>query len=277
MEKARTRTGVRSDYSIRGVCKIVVVNERCFICGNLSAFEIMEGATCFREARCNHCGARVRNSDIANVISKTVSANSRTLGDCRQELMKMNILEAQASGPIHRVLNQLPGYVGFEYFDNITPGKYVNGILCNDLERLTFADNSFDIVITQDVLEHIANPGKAFAEINRVLKENGRHIFTVPFHEGRPTVFRSGLPEVYHGDPIRKNGAPVRTDWGEDMGLFIERHGMKTSSIIAHKFYEPQEITNVDRSYQEYLTIERIKYFRYNSVVFISQKIRQVC
>jgi len=109
-----------------------------------------------------------------------------------------------------------------------------------------------------------------------VLKENGRHIFTVPFHEGRPTIFRSGLPEIHHGDPLRKTGALVRIDWGDDIGSIIDKYGMKTTSIMVHKFYEPSEITNADKSYQEYLIKERIKFFCYNSVVFISQKVRQV-
>jgi hypothetical protein len=34
-----------------------------------------------------------------------------------------------------------------------------------DLEALTFPDESFDLVITQDVFEHVLRPAKAFAEI----------------------------------------------------------------------------------------------------------------
>ena len=55
---------------------------------------------------------------------------------------------------------------------NISPGNR-----CENLEELTFDDNTFDLVITQDVLEHVLNPGKAFKEICRVLKPGGAHKF----------------------------------------------------------------------------------------------------
>ncbi|AOY77791.1 class I SAM-dependent methyltransferase [Clostridium formicaceticum] len=252
---------------------MIVVDETCCICGNLSTFEIMEGAACFREAKCSSCGARLRNSDLARVLIDEIAYPSSSLKDCFHTFKEMRILEAQASGPIHEAFKQLPGYVCFEYFDGVKPGEFVDGILCNDLEHLTFDDNSFDMIITQDVMEHVINPDKAFAEISRVLKKNGRHIFTIPFHEGRSTIFRSELPQIHHGDPLRSSGALVNIDWGDDIGAFIDKHGMKTTSVIAHRFYRPEEITNVDQSYEEYLTTERIKYFRYNSIVFVSEKV----
>ena len=42
-----------------------------------------------------------------------------------------------------------------------------------NLEKLTYEDESFDVVITQDVFEHINEPFQAFKEIARVLKPGG--------------------------------------------------------------------------------------------------------
>jgi ubiquinone/menaquinone biosynthesis C-methylase UbiE len=48
-------------------------------------------------------------------------------------------------------------------------------------EQLKFKDNSFDLVLCSDVLEHI-NDKKALSEISRILKYNGIFIFSVPAH-----------------------------------------------------------------------------------------------
>lgn len=45
---------------------------------------------------------------------------------------------------------------------------------------LPFAAGSFDLVLCSWVLEHIAEPGKVFSEIRRVLKPGGRVIFLSP-------------------------------------------------------------------------------------------------
>ena len=62
------------------------------------------------------------------------------------------------------------------YFDNIEYGSLHNGVRCENLENLTFADEVFDIFITKDVFEHILAPDKAYREIWRVLKPGGVHI-----------------------------------------------------------------------------------------------------
>ena len=92
-------------------------------------------------------------------------------------------------------------------------------------------DNSFDIFITQDVMEHVLNPEKAFQEIERVLDVGGVHIFTTPiylFTKTRSRVKYDGrkwiniLPAVYHGNPISEEGALVTYDWGDDIAEFID-------------------------------------------------------
>ncbi len=45
-----------------------------------------------------------------------------------------------------------------------------------------FADASFDLVITRDVMEHVPDPVAAEAEIVRVLRPGGWYLFTIPFY-----------------------------------------------------------------------------------------------
>ena len=55
---------------------------------------------------------------------------------------------------------------------------------CASLEALPFEDNTFDAVISADVLCHKSlDPGHALAEMGRVLRPGGRLILNLPAHE----------------------------------------------------------------------------------------------
>ncbi|WP_274649485.1 class I SAM-dependent methyltransferase [Paenibacillus humicola] len=250
----------------------IICCEECYVCGELASFVIVPGATLLREANCQYCTASIRYSDTARIISGIFSRQDRPLAESVGSLHGIAILESQSDGPIHEVLHGLQGYTCFEYFDGIKPGEYKDGILCNDFQNLSFADNQFDLVISQDVFEHIARPDKAFREIHRVLKPGGYHVFTVPVHEGRSSLSRAGLPRVYHGDPLREEGALVHTDWGDDIDSIADAYGMTTTRFDLHCFHSIDEITNADRTYSDYLQKKPIEYFQYNSVVFASKK-----
>jgi SAM-dependent methyltransferase len=104
-----------------------------------------------------------------------------------------------------------------------------------NLESQSFQDSSFDIVITQDVFEHVFNPEKAIREIARTLKPNGATIMTVPIvMKTQPSRRRASLiegsvnhliePPQYHGNPIDGNGALVTIDWGYDIVSYLQHH-----------------------------------------------------
>lgn len=48
-------------------------------------------------------------------------------------------------------------------------------------ESIPLPDNSVDLIITQEVLEHVADPFKAITEISRVLKPGGSLYIQLPF------------------------------------------------------------------------------------------------
>lgn len=50
-----------------------------------------------------------------------------------------------------------------------------------DAHRLPFADDSFDAVVSMEVLEHLHSPERVADEIRRVLKPNGRLVLTTRF------------------------------------------------------------------------------------------------
>ena len=60
--------------------------------------------------------------------------------------------------------------------------KIIDGKIKNeDATRLSFAGNSFDVIIGNHILEHIPDDAKAMEEMYRVLKPGGRAILQVPY------------------------------------------------------------------------------------------------
>ena len=58
-----------------------------------------------------------------------------------------------------------------------------------EITALPFADGSFDLVTAFDVVEHVEDDRRVFDELTRVLKPDGRLIFSVPLHPVHWTSF----------------------------------------------------------------------------------------
>jgi len=65
-------------------------------------------------------------------------------------------------------------------------------------DHLPFADGSFDLVFSYLVIEHLADPRRAFAEINRVLKPGGYFCFKTPSVRTPLFVLAKWLPTAMH-------------------------------------------------------------------------------
>ncbi len=93
-------------------------------------------------------------------------------------------------------------WVGLDIIKN--KGLSIVGDGCN----LPFQNETFDIVISIAVLEHIRDPWRAMAEINRIIKPEGRFMGTVaflePFHGSYFHFTHLGLQEI-----LSKNGFEI--------------------------------------------------------------------
>ncbi|RJF74369.1 class I SAM-dependent methyltransferase [Rhodopseudomonas palustris] len=216
---------------------------------------------------CQHCTSVGRNRHVAiavlDIFKTRTSAASLTdfalnfEGALYITCVKEAVYEAVKTGK---------NVVSSEYVDGVEPGTFKNGILCQDIQRTTFHDNSFDLIITEDVLEHVPAPERAFNEIRRILRPGGYHISTIPVSWDQEVSFaRAKLKDgdvvhlvepEYHGDPFRPEGVLAFTTYGRDI---VERF----CSLIG-----PSEILSAhgDKFYESVFAI-------YNSWVFVSRKI----
>ncbi|WP_418510902.1 class I SAM-dependent methyltransferase [Corallibacter sp.] len=69
--------------------------------------------------------------------------------------------------------------------DLLSPIADVKADICN----LPFADNSYDVIFCNHVLEHIPDDTKAMQELYRVMKPGGFGIFQIPQDLNRETTF----------------------------------------------------------------------------------------
>jgi len=150
-------------------------------------------------------------------------------------------------------LRNIDNYVVSEYFDGHLPGTFVNGIRNEDLEHLTFQDNSFNVLINSDVLEHVSNLDKALSEVKRVLKPGGFHVFTLPVDYELPKTTERAIvidgkikhimKPVLHGDTIRGSGILAFRDFGKDVLQYMSRDGFECKEL--KYFKRDQFITSV--------------------------------
>lgn len=181
--------------------------------------------------RCVRCFSIPRQRAIVKIINEYVTAGCQ-------------IHESSPSGAASKYFERyFPCYSSSQYFPKISAGEFVDGIRCENLERMSFEDESFDLFVTQDVLEHVFDPAAAFSEVGRVLKPGGYHIFTVPCDFSRKgTDYRAVIendevinlksPE-YHKNPVSDKGSLVTVDYGRDLPFLIDMWcGMKTTVYL---------------------------------------------
>jgi SAM-dependent methyltransferase len=113
--------------------------------------------------------------------------------------------------------------------------RYV-GVMRGDATRLAFADNSFDRVITSEVLEHIQADVDAIAEFVRVLKPGGTFAATVP--TWFPEKVNWMLSDEYHAP--KSVGGHVRIYSSTELKAKLRSAGLQvTGSHHAHALHSP--------------------------------------
>ncbi|MEA5573377.1 class I SAM-dependent methyltransferase [Calothrix sp. UHCC 0171] len=224
----------------------------CNICGNVTFFVCIDAKTARNNMYCPFCYSSSRKRHVAKVILTQIEKqkNLQKISSIAQlaTVNNWSFYNTDVDDAFFKYLYPSDSYVCSSFEPSIQPGTEIRKqVYCQSLEKLTFADASFDFVITEDVLEHVRHHEQAFQELHRVLKPEGYHIFTIPCNFDQATITRvdtSGdedihlLPPEYHGDRLRGQILAYRT-FGIDIFELLDRIGFKTqvdfSSYIDRK------------------------------------------
>ena len=145
--------------------------------------------------------------------------------------MALAILEINEAGTLSAVLRGIPGH---------TLATYPQV----DMHRLPFPDDSFDLVVHSDTLEHVSRPIRALAECRRVLRPDGSLCFTIPTIVGRLTRSRAGLRKSFHGSAdTGSDDYLVHTEFGADMWTFVLAAGFRSLMIHTVSFPDATAIS----------------------------------
>ena len=123
--------------------------------------------------------------------------------------------------------------------DLLSPLADVKADICN----LPFAENSFDIILCNHVLEHIPDDHKAMQELYRVLKPGGMGIFQIPQDLTRATTFRDDtITDAKERAQIFGQYDHVRI-YGLDYFDQLRQIGFLVNEVDYTKTFSPELIT----------------------------------
>lgn len=226
----------------------------CSVCGQVGSFSREKETVSIRESfKCESCSSNLRYREQARLILENFSVKgSRNLTELVNEpdFQGLDIYEPGLGGPFRKFFRTLPGYRTSYFWEDLVPGELRDGVPCQDLMNLTFEDESFDLVITSDIFEHVRKPFAGFSEVNRVLKPGGVHVFSVPARcpmraKSVLRVDTSGpedvlvLPAHYHNSPTGEKSL-VYTDFGADMVDRLAEYGIPLE--VARPVVGPPEV-----------------------------------
>ena len=128
---------------------------------------------------CPNCGCNSRQRLIIHKIFNYYKSDMQIL------------MYERATNVFEKVKREIPEVKGFEYLGDECQGKNViDGIDCEDICELSYADEEFSLLVSNDVFEHVYNYEAAFREAYRVLEPGGKMIFMVPFDGNKNTTIR---------------------------------------------------------------------------------------
>jgi len=210
----------------------------CELCQKDTKFKLDSKNINFRESlKCEHCNLINRWRFMLAYLTKIL-----------QKMNKPSVFMYEQVTPLFKYAEKtfsninLYGseFLGYEK----KPGEIVRNIRHEDSMNLSFNDNTFDVIVSTDVFEHVPDIHITLREAYRVLKENGTLLISIPFNISKKesikrAVLENGkikslLPEMYHGNPMSAKGSLVFYDFGWDFLDFTRKAGFGDVFFLAY-------------------------------------------
>lgn len=162
----------------------------CPCCGSKYITFLPAGLQKRANARCMKCGSLERHRVLWLYMKEQKEIFSKPL----------KVLHVSPEKAFYKLFGSLKN---IQYFPiDLMPEKYDYGIrtIQMDVTAMTFADNSFDIIICSHVMEHIRADLTAMNEMYRVLKPGGWAIINTPVDMNKEDT----VEDVNLYDPVKQ-------------------------------------------------------------------------
>lgn len=120
-------------------------------------------------------------------------------------------------------------------------------VVCCDAESLPFKKNTFDTIISAEVIYYLDNPEHFIQESKRILKKNGKLIISSAnqnmkvFDYLRNLLRKMGMKNMYFDDPIKSFSKL------QDIKKFLTRNGFKLKTVKRMVFFPFKSFDRLNR------------------------------
>jgi SAM-dependent methyltransferase len=200
--------GVLALYSLQVLPKITGTYPReCPCCGYVGRFA-MFGHPPRYDSRCPGCGSNERQRLIVLALER--------LQLCKQG---------------DEALYFTPEPVLSDYLE-----RKVGHFRSEDLkapDRIDAPDDSFDLILASNILEHAPDEGKALAELRRVLRPDGHLIITVPMVGGWDATYENSLVQEEWERKLHFGESNHYRFYGRDIVERLQRADLNVDAQVA--------------------------------------------
>lgn len=205
-----------------------------------------------REGRlCTSCGANIRSQGLARAITRSKYGYGQKSLAAWVKVANQNKLSVCELNSCQRLHDTLKGLNNLTYSEFGTPTQ-------QNIEALTYPDNSFDLVLHSETLEHVPNPRQAMDECRRVIKKDGVILFTTPVIWSRQSLKRAkiqGKKIVHRLEPSyhaqRTDDYLVFQEYGKDidslLGVGVAYADWRHQNYVFVSFKQPTTISRLTK------------------------------
>lgn len=130
--------------------------------------------------------------------------------------------------------------------------------IISDIVDIPVEDNSFDVILCSEVLEHIKDPVRVLKEFARIIAEGGILLLTAPFcsiTHMAPYYYTNGFSEYWYKENLQEQGFKILE--AKPYGNWFEYIAQELIRFP----YVAQRYGNIVNDYNANLIPQTVKYF----------------